>query len=798
MGASEGSSWRPLVWRMTDAPAAPGAPGAVLVPRRPTTRWRRGIERFRAAIAGRAPVRRRRRRSTPTSRCGPVADGGLVLHRAYWSAAGRRGPTASARPRSSYHADARPRDVAGVPRGPRAARARAAARRRARPALHAAAALHAAPEAGGRAAIVKVKRPHRAAEAWGLLGAVHRALGRRPRRLRRRRARSRTTPARATYAQTAAPGRRTSPGSSTPTRPGLLRRAGALHRAMHAADVPGIPAEDPAGALARAARRRALGRVRAARARGRGRARSSPCSSATPSSRRAAPAFCHGDLVPSQLLVDGDALGDHRLRRRPHRRSAPRPRDLARRAHLRRPRARPPPTAATRRDRRAEAAYLDGYGAARRAPPALAPRRGRGPLRRGRAQEGPPRPGPRRRAACGSRARARRRSTMSEPPRRRPRPQLDRASAACREVAWQLLRRLPADRFDLRVVRPAPRRRARRTRARAPASRASRTHGVPVSFADASGSLGVVAHLCDWLVAERRRPRPHPLLPAEPPGPPGRACPLREPADCGSSPTTTTPTTTSGQRRGRSRSSAACAAATDRVVACSAGGRRPRPRALGVAPERLTVVPNGVETARFAGGDRAAARAALGIADDRPVVALVGRIERAEGPGRSRPRRPARPRGAPGRGVPPRRLDRQGRGRRADPRPRSPRRGSRRRCASPATSTTCPASTRRSTCSPRRRAGRASGSCSSRRWPPACRSSRPRSARSPRSSATARRCSSRPHDPRRSPTRSTASSTTARGGGHGRGRARAGAGLLVGALGRAPAGRVRRGAGGAP
>jgi glycosyltransferase involved in cell wall biosynthesis len=53
---------------------------------------------------------------------------------------------------------------------------------------------------------------------------------------------------------------------------------------------------------------------------------------------------------------------------------------------------------------------------------------------------------------------------------------------------------------------------------------------------------------------------------------------------------------------------------------------------LGVPAERLAVIPNGVDRERFAApADRAAARAALGIEDDRPVVALVGRISEEKG-----------------------------------------------------------------------------------------------------------------------------------------------------------------------
>ncbi|HTE51910.1 MAG TPA: glycosyltransferase [Kofleriaceae bacterium] len=68
----------------------------------------------------------------------------------------------------------------------------------------------------------------------------------------------------------------------------------------------------------------------------------------------------------------------------------------------------------------------------------------------------------------------------------------------------------------------------------------------------------------------------------------------------------------------------------DRVVAVS------RPLAdeaigLGVAPERVRVVRNGVDGDRFAPGDRRAARAALGIDPGRPVLLYVGHLKESKG-----------------------------------------------------------------------------------------------------------------------------------------------------------------------
>ncbi len=49
-------------------------------------------------------------------------------------------------------------------------------------------------------------------------------------------------------------------------------------------------------------------------------------------------------------------------------------------------------------------------------------------------------------------------------------------------------------------------------------------------------------------------------------------------------------------------------------------------RALGVAPERVHVVPHGVDLARFTPGDRSAARQRLGLPLDGPLLLFVGRV----------------------------------------------------------------------------------------------------------------------------------------------------------------------------
>src|SRR3954452_811542 len=87
------------------------------------------------------------------------------------------------------------------------------------------------------------------------------------------------------------------------------------------------------------------------------------------------------------------------------------------------------------------------------------------------------------------------------------------------QVAWQLMRRLPADRFDLRVYSM---RRAQREEDALDALRSGfEDAGIPVAFPRQKGSMLVVADLCDWLVAEGGdRVSPH-CSPPDPPRPLG-------------------------------------------------------------------------------------------------------------------------------------------------------------------------------------------------------------------------------------------------------------------------------------
>jgi glycosyltransferase involved in cell wall biosynthesis len=196
------------------------------------------------------------------------------------------------------------------------------------------------------------------------------------------------------------------------------------------------------------------------------------------------------------------------------------------------------------------------------------------------------------------------------------------------QVAWQLMRRLPPDRFDLRVYS------MRRARGEEDARDALQTSledaGVPVAFPRVKGSMLVVADLCDWLVAEgvdlvhthSYRPNLQGRLAALPLREDG----LRIVAHYHSA------NDDKRNEEGTLTLERALTPVTDRVIACSRAAGDHVAELLGVPPERLTVVPNAVDVERFArGGDRAAARAALGIEDDRPVVALVGRIDPLKG-----------------------------------------------------------------------------------------------------------------------------------------------------------------------
>jgi aminoglycoside phosphotransferase (APT) family kinase protein len=315
------------------------------------------IERFRAAIAtGALPADGGHVHADLTLRADE--DGGLVLHRAYWSAQanGAEGFRATT---LAYHATgdraawlAYPDD----PELPDLARLGTIEVLRYMPLRRCT--FRTWWEEDGAPAIGKVKRPHRTAAAWRLLRAVHAAFGDGSAGFDVAEPRGIGTP-HAMFLQGALPG----DDLSRCLDDDRLGHAGALHRAMHAADVAGAPAEDPAQALADLrddARWVAFAlpehgdAIHEILAVLEGRAPGPPPK----------PAFCHGDLAPSQMLVDGDRwsvtdfdgarIGD------PHRDVAV---WLAALAYDAPALARAAADGDDAAIARAEAAYLDGYGA---------------------------------------------------------------------------------------------------------------------------------------------------------------------------------------------------------------------------------------------------------------------------------------------------------------------------------------------------------------------------------------------------------------------------------------------------
>ncbi|MEV5651872.1 D-inositol-3-phosphate glycosyltransferase [Nocardia sp. NPDC052254] len=73
-------------------------------------------------------------------------------------------------------------------------------------------------------------------------------------------------------------------------------------------------------------------------------------------------------------------------------------------------------------------------------------------------------------------------------------------------------------------------------------------------------------------------------------------------------------------------------AESDRLVANTAEEARQLVELYGAEPERIDVVPPGADLSRYHPGDRVAARAELGIAQDEQVVAFVGRIQPLKAP----------------------------------------------------------------------------------------------------------------------------------------------------------------------
>lgn len=72
----------------------------------------------------------------------------------------------------------------------------------------------------------------------------------------------------------------------------------------------------------------------------------------------------------------------------------------------------------------------------------------------------------------------------------------------------------------------------------------------------------------------------------------------------------------------------ATAGLADRIVTCSESVRRFAVEEVGLPPEKVVAIPNGISIRRFAArGQRSVVRASLGLAGDRPVLGTVARLD---------------------------------------------------------------------------------------------------------------------------------------------------------------------------
>ncbi|HRN61943.1 MAG TPA: glycosyltransferase family 4 protein [Luteimonas sp.] len=79
------------------------------------------------------------------------------------------------------------------------------------------------------------------------------------------------------------------------------------------------------------------------------------------------------------------------------------------------------------------------------------------------------------------------------------------------------------------------------------------------------------------------------------------------------------------------RSQIAAALRGARAVVAVSDALAGKVRELGVDPRRVHLIYNGVDSERFRPGDRAAARGALGLPNDAPIVLYVGNLKQAKG-----------------------------------------------------------------------------------------------------------------------------------------------------------------------
>lgn len=196
------------------------------------------------------------------------------------------------------------------------------------------------------------------------------------------------------------------------------------------------------------------------------------------------------------------------------------------------------------------------------------------------------------------------------------------------EACFHLLRNLPAEHYDLRVY--VLRRAGDQDDARA--GRLGRFHeiGVPVEFPQRDGDkLAVVGDLAGWLVrndidllhTHSYKPNLYGRLA-------GALCHRRGLKMIAHYHNQYDNKWAADGNLVFDQRLAEC---SDGLVACSQSVAEHIAASVGVARERVTVVLNGVEAERFAGGDRQTGRALLGLGDDAVAIGLVGRISEQKG-----------------------------------------------------------------------------------------------------------------------------------------------------------------------
>jgi glycosyltransferase involved in cell wall biosynthesis len=196
------------------------------------------------------------------------------------------------------------------------------------------------------------------------------------------------------------------------------------------------------------------------------------------------------------------------------------------------------------------------------------------------------------------------------------------------EAALHLMRSLACAPFDLRVF--VMKRSDGEPDARSERRARFEELGIPITFADAAPEkLAVASDLCRWLDAERidivhthsYKPNLYARLAALP----CRASGVKLVAHYHNE------YDNKWGKDGTLVLDRRLAGSSDALVAVSAAVQDHVASRLGIARDRIDVVPNGVEVERFAAGEHASARAALGLPATGPVVGVVGRISEQKG-----------------------------------------------------------------------------------------------------------------------------------------------------------------------